>query len=64
MLQTDSLSYLSSCREKFGLIFLDVYKRQVLRKAVHAHLKHSRYVKSFRLGTFGEGEDGVTIVEF
>ena len=36
----------------------------VLRKAVHAHLKHSRYVKSFRLGTFGEGEDGVTIVEF
>ncbi len=34
-----------------------------LRKAVHAHLKKSRYVKSFRLGVYGEGEDGVTIVE-
>lgn len=36
----------------------------VLRKAVHDELKHSRYIKNFRLGTFGEGEDGVTIVEF
>ena len=36
----------------------------ILRKAVHDHLKRSRYVKSFRLGTYGEGEDGVTIVEF
>lgn len=36
----------------------------VLRKAVQEHLKRSRYVKTFRLGTFGEGEDGVTIVEF
>jgi DNA mismatch repair protein MutS2 len=34
-----------------------------LRKAVHTHLKKSRYVKSFRLGVYGEGEDGVTIVE-
>ena len=36
----------------------------ILRKAVHEHLKRSPYVKKFRLGTFGEGEDGVTIVEF
>ena len=36
----------------------------ILRKAVHDHLKRSPYVKKFRLGTFGEGEDGVTIVEF
>ena len=36
----------------------------VLRKAVQDHLKRSRYVKKYRLGTYGEGEDGVTIVEF
>ncbi len=35
-----------------------------LRAAVHARLKKCRYVKSFRLGTFGEGETGVTIVDF
>lgn len=34
-----------------------------LRAAVHAHLKHHPSVKSYRLGTFGEGEMGVTIVE-
>lgn len=33
-----------------------------LRKAIHQRLKQLKYVKSFRLGTFGEGEDGVTIV--
>lgn len=35
-----------------------------LRNAVHAHLKKTKYVKSFRLGEFGEGDMGVTIVEF
>ena len=35
-----------------------------LRNAVHAHLKKTKYVKSYRLGTFGEGDQGVTIVEF
>ncbi|MCR5653254.1 MAG: endonuclease MutS2 [Ruminococcus sp.] len=35
----------------------------VLRKEIQAHLRKSRYVKSFRLGTFGEGESGVTIAE-
>lgn len=34
-----------------------------LRKAVQEHLRHNKYVKSFRLGVFGEGENGVTIVE-
>ncbi len=35
----------------------------VLRKAVHDSLKRSKQVKSYRLGRFGEGESGVTIVE-
>ena len=34
-----------------------------LRAAVHAHLRTHPSVKSYRLGTFGEGENGVTIVE-
>lgn len=35
-----------------------------LRNAVHNHLKKTSYVKSYRLGIFGEGESGVTIVDF
>jgi DNA mismatch repair protein MutS2 len=35
-----------------------------LRTAVHQSLKKNKYVKSFRLGLYGEGEDGVTIAEF
>jgi len=35
-----------------------------LRGAVHTHLKKTSYVKSFRAGAFGEGDMGVTIVEF
>ena len=35
-----------------------------LRTAVHNKLKKCRYVKSYRLGAFGEGETGVTIVDF
>ena len=33
-----------------------------LRKAVHETLKRSKLVKSFRLGVYGEGESGVTVV--
>ena len=36
----------------------------VLRKAVQEELRRCKYVKSFRIGVYGEGEDGVTIVEF
>ncbi|MDE6841685.1 MAG: endonuclease MutS2 [Oscillospiraceae bacterium] len=32
-----------------------------LRKAVREHLKKSRYVKEYRPGVYGEGEDGVTV---
>ena len=34
-----------------------------LRKAIHAHLRGHRNVKNFRLGQYGEGEAGVTVVE-
>lgn len=34
-----------------------------LREGIHAFLKKHPHVKSFRLGTFGEGEMGVTVVE-
>lgn len=35
-----------------------------LRKGVHTYLKKQKHVKSYRLGEFGEGDAGVTIVEF
>lgn len=35
-----------------------------LRNAVQQYLKRSKYVKSYRVGEFGEGNHGVTIVEF
>ncbi len=35
-----------------------------LKNAVHKHLKRLKYVKEFRLGVFGEGDSGVTIVFF
>lgn len=34
----------------------------VLRKAVHELLRRNKAVKSFRLGVYGEGESGVTVV--
>ncbi len=35
-----------------------------LRNAVHQHLRRVKYVDSFHLGEFGEGDSGVTIVTF
>lgn len=35
-----------------------------LRKAVHQYLRRQKHVASYRLGEFGEGDAGVTIVEF
>lgn len=35
-----------------------------LRAAVHNHLKRLKYVKEYRLGEYGEGDAGVTIVTF
>ena len=35
-----------------------------LRNGIHKYLKTNSHVKSYRLGSFGEGEMGVTIVEF
>jgi DNA mismatch repair protein MutS2 len=35
----------------------------ILKNAIRAHLKHHPSVKSSRKGLYGEGEDGVTVVE-
>ena len=35
-----------------------------LRTAVHQSLRKNKFIKGFRLGVYGEGEDGVTIAEF
>jgi len=35
-----------------------------LRSAVQQELKKNKFIKSYRLGVYGEGEDGVTIAEF
>ncbi len=35
-----------------------------VRAAVHQSLKKNKFVKTYRLGVYGEGEDGVTIAEF
>ncbi len=35
----------------------------MLRKGVHSHLKNHPLVESFRKGEFGEGDDGVTIIQ-
>lgn len=34
-----------------------------LKKGIHQFLKKHPHIQNFRLGTFGEGEDGVTVVE-
>ena len=52
------LSHLSSVRVVHGK------GTGALRNAVHDHLKRLKYVKEFRLGEFGEGDAGVTIVTF
>ncbi len=35
----------------------------ILRRGIQENLRRHRYVKSYRNGRFGEGEDGVTVVE-
>ena len=35
-----------------------------LREGIHSYLKKNKRVKSFRIGTYGEGEMGVTIINF
>lgn len=35
----------------------------MLRRGIHSYLKKLSYVKSYRLGVFGEGDSGVTVVE-
>ncbi len=52
------LSHLSSVRVVHGK------GTGALRKGIHEYLRRLKYVKSYRLGEFGEGDAGVTIVEF
>ncbi len=52
------LSHLSSVRVVHGK------GTGALRKGVHEYLRKLKYVKTYRLGEFGEGDAGVTIVEF
>ena len=47
---------------KIGINGFGRIGRMVLRAAVQKHLKGNKFVKSFRLGTYGKGENGVTIV--
>lgn len=35
----------------------------LLRQGIHSYLKRLSYIKSYRLGVFGEGDAGVTVVE-
>ena len=34
-----------------------------LRKGIHTYLRRHPNIRTFRVGTFGEGEEGVTIAE-
>ena len=52
-----SLAHLSSVRVVHGK------GTGALRNAIHTYLRRQKHVKSFRLGAFGEGDAGVTIVE-
>ena len=52
-----SLAHLTSVRVVHGK------GTGVLRAGIHQYLKRQKHVKSYRLGAFGEGDAGVTIVE-
>ena len=57
-LDDDYVSHLSQVRIVHGK------GSGILRDMVHSYLKKLKYVKSFRLGEFGEGDSGVTVVYF
>ena len=51
------------------MLLLQVFKVTIiqegtgtLRKAIHRHFRGHTHVESYRLGVYGEGEDGVTVV--
>ncbi|MCL1866447.1 MAG: endonuclease MutS2 [Oscillospiraceae bacterium] len=46
----------------FGITIIHGKGTGILRQAIHGYLRGSKLVKEYRLGKYGEGEDGVTIV--
>ena len=52
-----ALAHLSSVRVVHGK------GTGALRAGIHNYLRRQKHVRSFRLGAFGEGDAGVTIVE-
>ena len=52
-----SLAHLTSVRVVHGK------GTGALRAGIHQYLKRQKHVKSYRLGAFGEGDAGVTIIE-
>ena len=56
--------YIEECRAR-GILEVRIIHGKgtgVLRNAIHNMLKRQPNVKNYRLGKYGEGEDGVTIV--
>ena len=56
--------YLHECQQR-GILEVRIIHGKgtgILRTGIHRHLKGHMDVKSFRLGVYGEGEDGVTVV--
>lgn len=57
--------FISNClmNKVHGISIIHGKGTGVLRAAVHKYLKQNKYIKTFRLGNYGEGDSGITIAE-